>query len=1130
MSNPDFKLDVRPIENEPGQLVISWVLPSPVSGSGLIGELIINDNIMNESVAGNGYRSVSLTDKQLREFIHLFGADLGVEYSVTLLVRDVIANKRYVNTATSAMLKGKPQAPVISVEGIDRGIRIITDYTSVAGPANGYAKVDTYVVIVNNVYNEYVAAGQLIIERLDSARPDSARLVNDVTYEIGVRALNEIGGSEFVTKNIAPTDRPVDVPSLTATARDQAVDLVWSLPSSLALNSKYKLSKKTGTGNWSAEESFDAKYTVAAVPPTVETEGTPERTEDKLSHPYGGLSNTEIYSFRIRVYNPSTNKYSDYREVHNVRPFGVPDAPIAVVTKESGKIKIKLSKPLNENGKSVTSYILKKVENGLEKGEVTPLAGMNSLGEQNFEIVVENGTLSTFNAYALNDPLSMSGANLIMATAYGNPGKVTELGAVGGDEQVTLTWVKPAVNGGAPAALNYKVTYDYVSTPALGFRPEVVSTETVNTTDLRTTLTLHLENGQSETFKVVANYTVEGVTYSSDPEYVSCVPFKLPDAPVVTPVMDAQDNISYSWIEPNLHGLPFSKYQYQFTLDGVPTGDSWADVPSSVDEIKKLIKQPIPSSSPQSNGYGKVHKLLIRTVTMNGDVPVPGNAAEPTFITPYKPPSVVQGLEIYPRSGALEVIWNPPLDFGGYTSIKYKVGIDNDTTSLDVTSDEKIIIDDLTDRSSYNISVIALGYIGANYNNQQSAPVSKSGTPYSAPNPPTDFTAVPQDNLSVRLNWVAAAGLYPSTSKITYVVFRDDDLVHTTPEGVTSFTETKEKGRAYKYKVMTKQVWGDNYISYSAFTDLKTATPYTKPSNVSGFGVSVSDSAMQIYWSALSDAARNGLSLTETVFYEVKVSHMTTGVRPTEIFDYDQAVSGVTHVDVTGLDNDTVEYTVRVNVKIYNSEIEENVLSGVESTKVYVASKPLAPVDPEFIVGDNAITVNWFSPPASESYTFVRYEIWVNNEAKINVLTEQPSGVKNTKVLILTNGTSYVVKIQRIANDMNNRSYPSDTKTSLSLMPFGLPLITSVAIDSNDKKKLNFVINPNGSPVTQIVSLVVGSQYTEGDDSFLNVPVSKSATSVPINETISFRMARGEISSFLALVVNAKGAAVYSPQ
>jgi hypothetical protein len=901
-----------------------------------------------------------------------------------------------------------------------------------------------------------------------------------------------------------------------ATAKDLSVELTWTPPSGMLSTSEYRVSKKLASGAWDDEIVLSKMVSTAAVPASTGVAAVPAGETDRVNYTYEDLVNGSSYGFRIRVHNTANSKNSEYFERLNIRPYGKPDVPTSVVAVSDKRIQITLSKPVIENGRPVISYSLKRLENGSETN--VPSLANDPSGNPIFIITsdIENGVEYSFNAYAINNlsPESKSLPKLINATPYGAPGKVTSLTAVGSDTNVRLTWVRPANDGGG-GTLSYRVSYRYISTAAVGTEGSVGYVQPVytdlalTTNDLFMDANLGMVNGTSTEFSVVA-YFETTIEYTSASEIVNCTPFrpaaKIADTAVMVE-MTSDNNISYSWAQPELYGLPFEKYMYKIMLSSNPLSDSlpWINLATN----SKIVTP---------TQFGQQHRFLLKTVTRNGTLPLVESEVTERLYTPYKKPDPVRNLQVYAKNLSLDVIWDPPLSsgFGGYPSLKYNVVVDNIETN-DPTSNEKVTISGLDNKLSYTISVIAIGYLDGEPK-QISEIRSASGAPHGTPDKPTSFTAVPQKSSSVLLSWVAPIGYIETPVK--YTIFRDGDRIVDDYDGTSYENTGLAKGTSYKFKVMTKQLWSDNYVSYSDFTDEITATPYDNPNPVQNLNVLVADRSMTINWNPLiitniNTDDRNGIN--GTVYYDIVVR------KNSDYLEVKNASQTGTSVTFDGLVNG-VEYIAQVNSNIYNSEINEDVKSTVEQLAKIVSPLPTGPVDPEFTAGNNKITVKWFGATA-DTYSLVYYEFYVNDVFKTTSMLDarSSSGTKNSIDLNLGNATSNVVKIRRVASNSTGQ-YESEWSSSLSLMPYGTPIIDTAVINSLDRKKLDFVIRPDGSKITKIVALIITDKYSSSDQSFQEYSVTNPAASGSISESLSFAIATGtNITSFLAIVVNDNG-------
>jgi hypothetical protein len=535
-----------------------------------------------------------------------------------------------------------------------------------------------------------------------------------------------------------------------------------------------------------------------------------------------------------------------------------------------------------------------------------------------------------------------------------------------------------------------------------------------------------------------------------------------------------------------------------------PQDVSWIDLSTNMSNNTLVVSPP---------SYGVSYSLYIKTVTKNGALPLVESLETKADTTPYKAPSAVENLAVYSKVESLDVVWDPPSDKGGYTTIRYIVSVNGVPIAESAILSEKITIDELKEAQSYGISVVAQGYIGS-LPDKKSVIKSKPGTPYFEVQPPTNFTAIPQISSSVILSWTA-----PQASEeiaFQYVIFRDDDKIYTTTASELTYQDNNlTRGRAYVYKVMTKQVWTTGYTSYSNFTTPITATPYNVPDAVNGLNVSVGDKSMSVSWLALTDLERNGVS--GTVNYDIVVRDASSGL----VFS-STSTTGLSASYSTGLENGKA-YTVELRARIYNAQISQDVTSAAVTQTKTVNIKPAAPTGLEVIPGDGKLTVRWFAPSSPDAYTFVKYEIYVNEVYNSDSTLNVASGTKNSLDLTLPNGTSNTVKIRRVGSSNSSESYSDFINDSSTKMPFGKPIALSAPVISG--KTITFSINPNGSGLIQIMVFAGTNKYTAGDQAYQLAQYSAEPATGTVTKTITLVIADGTvINSVFYALINAAGA------
>lgn len=167
-------------------------------------------------------------------------------------------------------------------------------------------------------------------------------LTNGSAYDFRVSATNTAGtGSVSVTASATPATTPGAPASLTATARNTEVNLVWTTPASTGGDSitdyliEYKLS---ADGSWSTFS--DDTSTATAVTVT-------------------GLTNDELYNFRVSAVNTvGTGSASSTANATPTSPV-TPNAPTALTaTAGVAQATLAWTAPVNNGGSAITDYLI----------------------------------------------------------------------------------------------------------------------------------------------------------------------------------------------------------------------------------------------------------------------------------------------------------------------------------------------------------------------------------------------------------------------------------------------------------------------------------------------------------------------------------------------------------------------------------------------------------------------------------------------------------------------------------------------------------------------------------------------------------------------------------------------------
>ncbi len=223
------------------------------------------------------------------------------------------------------------------------------------------------------------------------------------------------------------------------------------------------------------------KYVVTSQPDGITAEGTTG------SITVTGLTNGTAYTFTVVAVNSAGDSPAS-APTTSVTPTGTagaPSAPLNVTAVAgNGEATISFAPPANTGGSEITGY---KV--------ISQPGGITVSGTKSPITITEltNGTAYTFSVIATNSvgdsPASASSISVTPTAPAGSPGAPTNVTAVAGNGQATISFTPPADNGGNPVT-EYKVTSQPGGITVTGTKSPITITE--------------LTNGTSYTFTVQA--------------------------------------------------------------------------------------------------------------------------------------------------------------------------------------------------------------------------------------------------------------------------------------------------------------------------------------------------------------------------------------------------------------------------------------------------------------------------------------------------------------------------------------------------------------------------------------------------------------------------------------------------
>ena len=745
-------------------------------------------------------------------------------------------------------------------------------------------------------------------------------LVNGQSYRFRVRALNDVGeGAESAASaSVAPATQ-ADVPTgLSALAGDEYVDLDWTAPESDGGAPITHYEYQQDFGAWTSTGSADTNYRVP------------------------NLTNGQTYTFRVRARNrlPDASAESNVASVTPTAEPMPPDAPSDLVARP-GHESVRLS--WNQTGAIVTDYEYELDGSGdwIATGSTDKSYTVRRLN---------NRQLYRFKVRGVNDDGNGPASAEAQATPNAQPpDPPTDLKAVAGDGQVTLTWTAPKSDGGtAITHYQYEQNGNWHST---------VPRDSTDTTYTVTGLT----NQRTYRFRVQAfNESQAGPSTPSKVAEARPTGPTPPDAPTGLSAVAGDGRVELSWTAPESDG-GFRITGYEYEKNG--SGD-W--VPTRGTAASRTLR---------GLENGREYTFRVRAVNRLGS----GAASDPSQpVTPARAPDAPTMLVAVAGDEQVELTWTAPASDGGsvITGYQYEQGDGNwiSTQSTDITH----TVTYLVNGRSHTFRVRSINRLGPGAVSRQSDRV----TPARAPDPPTGLRALAGDG-SVELDWTAPE----SDGGLRIIRYEYEQ------DGSGDWMPTRSAAASYRVPNLTNdqnysfRVRAVNGLGASAESDFADATPtetLVAPDPPANLQAEAGHKSVRLSWD------QTGAIVTR---YEYELDGSD---------DWISTGGKSKTYTVTGLTNDQ-SYTFRVRAVNSAGAGEASVSRSARPAP----TRPDAPSMLEAEAGNGRVTLTWTAPVSDGGRPITHYEfeqdgVWETTESKDTRYT----------VTGLTNGQTYAFRVQ----------------------------------------------------------------------------------------------------------------------
>ena len=342
-------------------------------------------------------------------------------------------------------------------------------------------------------------------------------LTNGTAYQVRVRAQNENGWGSWTATPAVGT--PVGAPSAPTAPRvttgDNELTVNWIVPRS----------------NGSVIDGYDVRYraceatngdttvlTCASNPTWAATWQTHGHSGTGTSTTIGSLVNGSAYQVRVRA--TAGGSESPWSEAAMGMPRGVPDQPTMTLASGNRQLIVTWPRP-NARGSTITSLQLRYCDNVAndctsDYDDWTTRTGIGSTSTRYTISGLTNGNSHLVEMRTLSRSHGNSNWTSSVTGTPGGPNPPSTPRVTAGNEQITVTWTKPAIN--ASEIVEYEVAFcndtdEDCSVAGAGWTSQNTVTHT-DLTDLTATLT-SLTNGDTYRVRVRARNDQGWGTWSS---------------------------------------------------------------------------------------------------------------------------------------------------------------------------------------------------------------------------------------------------------------------------------------------------------------------------------------------------------------------------------------------------------------------------------------------------------------------------------------------------------------------------------------------------------------------------------------------------------------------------------------
>ena len=949
------------------------------------------------------------------------GLDNGNAYIVSIKAQNTAGNSQSSTTLT-AIPYTIPDAP--SISAIFSGDRTLT--ANVTAPAwNGGNAITTYYYTLDSgatyFYLGTVGQPQYTIIGLD----------NGQSYTVSVIAENIAGNSQLSANRTAIPYTIPDSPTL---------DLLISGNTKLTAN----VIAPTQTGG-NAITTYYYNLNGSATYYYLGPVGQPQ-------YDISGLNNGNAYTVSVQVENTAGN--SSPSTAKTAIPYTVPDKPtIDLLSSGDEILTAYISAPIWNGGNAIIKYYYT-----LNSGVSYSYLGV--AGQSSYTITgLTNGNTYTVAVIAENYAGNSIASDPSQAASYTVPDPPTIDGLISGNTTLTANVIVPTWNGGTAVTEYYYtvdsgITYFYLGPVG---QSQYVIPNLINGTQYD--VSIRAKN-------IAGNSNISNV--------VSAIPYRTPDAPVLTSLVSGNTTLTMNFNQPVSDGGN-AIINYNFSLDGI--------IYTSIDSIS-------PQYTITNLENGNTYTVRVRAENTAGN----SSASNTLSAIPYTVPDSPILQTLTPGVETIDVSFSAPAWNGGNAITAYYYSVNGGLYRSIEQLTSPYTITGLTNGILYGVTFIAQNARG----NSQASDVLYA-RPYRIPDPPRQLLLTPGVG-SITLNFTPP--IFNGGNAIVDYQYSINDSSYVrmgqqtnTPYVISQLTN----GITYTVYLQAINDRGNSIASVPA-----TTTPYSGPDAPVLLAAISGDTTVDISFSV---PTFNGGSAITNYLFSLDGSNGT-------FFSMSQTTNEIYRV--SPLNNGT---SYLVSVKAVNARGQSNASNEIAVTPYALPDPPTL----DYIVDGVGSSSVYFVNPISDGGNAInnyRYSLDGGN----TFIAFSPAQITSPVIITsLQNAETYSVCLQSV-NARGNSASSNVISTTPYRVP-DAPTITSVRPDigeatvfftaptfSGGRPITNYRYSINGqatfidfSPATTtspytITGLTNGQSYTvylEAINLRGNSTVSNAITTIP---------------------------------